>query len=271
MVATSIPTTPGRRAVGFSGSPSGGGHALLRLLAIWCMRCSLAGMITRMTAGVVVALAVCAGVLAAGCAGGGAVDENGSWGSRSKDALLVAEASGTFRGLRLGDSRAQVQRRIGPARCPDGALIAPIGEDYDDIGIPNLADYQPRDKDGPYEQCVMRYRRLVVTVFLPDGAISLGTTDPQAHTRRGVGIGDSTDLVKERYPGAECQDFQGGGQGLLGNEGTVPAGCVVPPAPGNDGLVPLRLSFGLDKDGEEVSSIWLEATSWAGIKALRRR
>jgi hypothetical protein len=118
----------------------------------------------------------------------------------------------------------------------------------------------------------MRYPRLAVTVFLPDGAVTLVTTDPRARTRRGVGIGDSADLVKERYPGTECRDSQGGViQGLLGYEGTIPAGCLVPPTEGSDGVAPLRLSFGLNDDDGEVSSIWLEATSWAGIKALRRR
>ncbi len=226
-----------------------------------------------MRARAIVALAVCAGGLGAACAGGGAGEDGGTGDRRSQDALVVDETTGTFRGVRVGDSVEQVRRRIGPAPCTEEAPIAPLGEDYDDIGIPYRGgDYQPRDKDGPYETCEMRYRRLVVSVFLPDGAFTFVTTDPRARTRRGVGIGDSADLVKERYPGTECRDSQGGViQGLLGYEGTTPAGCLVPPTEGSDGVAPLRLSFGLDKDGEEVSSIWLEATSWAGIKALRRR
>jgi len=32
-----------------------------------------------------------------------------------------------------------------------------------------------------------------------------------------------------------------------------------------------RLHFGLDQDGERVTSIWLDAPSWEAIQRLRRR
>ncbi len=234
---------------------------------------SLAGVSTRTHTPVAVALAVCAGALAAGaCGGGDAAGEGGTGDRGSQDTVIVDEARGAVGVLRLGDARAQVRRRVGPARCTEGGLIAPLGQD--DTGIPySGANYQPRDTDGPYKQCGMRYPRLAVTVFLPDGAVTLVTTDPRARTRRGVGIGDSADLVKERYPGTECRDSEGGSilERLRGSEGTVPAGCLVPPTEGSDGVAPLLLSFGLNDDDGEVSSIWLEATSWQGIKALRRR
>jgi hypothetical protein len=103
----------------------------------------------------------------------------------------------------------------------------------------------------------------VVWFHVPDGVMSIGTTDPRARTRRGVRIGDSADAVKRRYPGAQCQAGDGG----LFVEEALSGGCLLPK--GRAELVTLR--FGLDQDGDRVTSIWLDARSWDSLQRLRRR
>ncbi|HEV2752304.1 MAG TPA: hypothetical protein VGV36_00570 [Solirubrobacteraceae bacterium] len=41
-----------------------------------------------------------------------------------------------------------------------------------------------------------------------DGVWMIVITDPRAETDRGVGIGDTAELVKRRYKRADCQPFE---------------------------------------------------------------
>ncbi len=213
------------------------------------------------------ALAVCFGVLLVGCDDDGAADERGAAEGHSQGVLMVDEARGTVGGVRLGDSPDRVRELAGAGRCVEGDVALPLGEDDVEIGGPYSGEgYRERDPEGASTVCAMRYPRLAVTVFVPDGAISVVTSDPRARTRGGVGVRDSAEAVEERYPGARCAGFQD-----TGDVDSIPGGCSLPPAPSRDGVTPPRLFFGLDEDGEEVRSIWLEATSWEGIERLRRR
>lgn len=229
------------------------------------MGARVAGRHGRHTASLVIACAVWAGGLASGCAGGNQAD-SGTGNRRGQEALIVDEARGTFRGLHFGDSRSQIRRRIAPARCSEEGVLIPLEEDVYEVGGRYTGEYQPRSSDGPDRQCVMRYARLAVEVSLSDGAFLFMTTDARARTRRGVGIGDSADLVMRRYPGAMCQGFED-----TGDVDSVPGGCLLPPAETRDGVEAPRLSFGLDEDGEQVTSITIEAPSWQTIEQLKRR
>ncbi len=177
--------------------------------------------------------------------------------------LLVDETRGSFAGVTLGDHRRQVRQRFGPSPCRAEGLLAPLGADAVEVGGRYGGDYRPRDPNGPYKSCVLRYRGVVFWLDVPDGLISMGTTDPRARTRSGVRIGDSADAVKRRYPGAQCQGRDGG----FWDEDAEPGGCLLP----TERFKLVRLRFGLDQDGERVTSIWLEAPSWDAMQRLRRR
>jgi len=153
---------------------------------------------------VVVALALVA--VSGGCLG----SDGFSRVNTKESVLLVDELRGTFVGVALGDSRAEVRRRLGSAACREDGLITPVGTDPTDVGGLYVGEYRARKPGGPYKGCVMRYRGVVFVVDVPDGVVSMGTTDPRARTRRGVRIGDSADVVRQRYPGAECQGRDGG-------------------------------------------------------------
>jgi len=213
---------------------------------------------------VVVALALVG--VSGGCRGSEAASQVNMKGS----VLLADELRGTFVGVALGDSRAEVRRRLGSAACRDDGLITPVGTDPMDVGGLYVGEYRPRKPDGPYKGCVMRYRGVVFVVDIPDGVVSMGTTDPRAQTRRGVRIGDSADVVRQRYPGAECQGRETAGFWFWEEE-AVPGGCRLPTVTDKDSSELTRLHFGLDQDGERVTSIWLDAPSWQAIQRLRRR
>jgi hypothetical protein len=207
-----------------------------------------------------VVLSCCAVVVAPGCGGAEADPARDAAPERT---LLVDEARGTFSGLVLGDSPARVRAAGGPRRCVEGVPTVPAGEDPNEAGGRFVSGYRPRRPDGPYRQCVMRNRHVALTVFVGDGVRSLTTTDARARTRGGVGVGDSAGLVAQRYPGARCEAFED-----TDDADSVAAGCVVPVARPDRGV---RLSFGLDRSGQRVTSIQVDVTSWRAMKRLRQR
>jgi hypothetical protein len=181
--------------------------------------------------------------------------------------LVFDVRHGTFRGIQVGDHPSEMRRRLGRRRC--GGTVEPIGEDYFDVGGPYSSDFRdPRIDEQPAHQCVLRYRRLVAVTMPPVGIYILMTADPRAQTDRGVGVGDSADVVKRAYRHARCRPFE-----ERDDADSSPAVCTVvfgtSVAP--EGNAPLVLSFGLDRKGDTVRSIWLNPTTSAAIKRLRRR
>jgi len=186
---------------------------------------------------------------AVGCGGEGA-------GADPSRQLRLDEGRGTFDGVRLGDSQRQVRQRLGSTPCADGVQVAPRGKSFNEIGGPEPIGYRTRGR-GAFDQCVMRYAESVFTVVAQEGVTAIITIDPRARTRRGIGVGDTAELVKQRYRQARCQSASDVDDGEV-----VSAVCTVPRSEiGRSGRA-LRLSFGLDSGGDKVRSIWLEARSW---------
>jgi hypothetical protein len=113
------------------------------------------------------------------------------------------ETSGSFRGVRLGDSDAEVRRKLGePERNNASTGIAPVGSDVDDLEVPPVIN--PPPGTGPVGDHTYRYRGVTFLTTRRFGVYAFLVTAP-ASTRRGVRIGDSLASVRERYPGIRCK------------------------------------------------------------------
>jgi hypothetical protein len=111
--------------------------------------------------------------------------------------LLVGDEARSFRGVALGDSRRRVTEELGAPLRGDGGTIAPVGEDFDDIGGPPFIATPGTTHES------LRYRDL--TVLLSNGRVyGLLVTNPQADTTQGVGIGDNLALAEDRYSSLDC-------------------------------------------------------------------
>jgi hypothetical protein len=182
------------------------------------------------------------------------LQEDGPYGSPR---VSPGHGSTPGRNLVPGDRRLAVSRRAGPSsrpppqRPPSNQPLEPIGEDFYDIGGPGYIHLPNIAAAGKDE--TLRYRRLVVSVT--DGKVTvLGTTDERARTPDGVGVGDSQDLVKERYPRARR---------FIQNEGTEYTTYPLCKTRVCKGRV---LAFG----GDPIRSLWLAAETRAGLESCRR-
>jgi hypothetical protein len=111
-------------------------------------------------------------------------------------ALLIEEGAGAYRGMVFGEGREVVMRSLGPAR-PSSGSIAPLGENFDEIGGPPFID-----TPGVTHE-VLRYAE--TTVLLTElGVYGYVITADDAETVAGVGIGDNLALAEDRYEKLEC-------------------------------------------------------------------
>jgi hypothetical protein len=197
------------------------------------------GVIALLVAGVV-SLAACDSEQSAGSADSASAGKELDW------------ERGRFGDLRLGDSAAKLVRVIGrPGKRGPTQPLEPVGEDFYDIG--GMTNFRTPNVGGVGEYETLRYRRLVVGV-IGGKVIVFGTTDQRARTPEGVGVGQSQDLVKPRYPRARC---------FIQNEGTeyttYPI-CKIRVCKGR------LLGFG----GDPIRSIWLAAETKAGLESCWR-
>ena len=146
-------------------------------------------------------------------------------------------------------------RRHGRVRRSINVRITPPGVDYYEVGGPT--SFGPpavlRRARAP-EKGDVRYARRMSYFIDTERVWGFMTVEAGAHTRGGVTIGDAQDVVRERYPDADC---------FVANEGTeyvtFPL-CKVVVRKG------LHLWFGADP----VQSIWLAAEGSRAYVALRR-
>ena len=177
----------------------------------------------------------------------------------ARGALVVDPVRGSYRGLRLGDSRATVRRRFGPARCSRSSLTIPLGSTVEERGGPG--SYGLRGLDSAVLPCTLSYPHFVVEVTPPVGVSLIVTMDTAARTPRGVSVGDEVDDIKAKYPGVRCEDAgeERGAYCVIGREYSSLHG---------EPRSPRLLYFGLASAGENagrVGSIWLSATSVRGL------
>ena len=101
-----------------------------------------------------------------------------------------------FRGVVVGTSRARAVELLGPP-SGGGESIAPLGENFDDIGGPGFIATPGSSHE------TLRYRG--VSVLASDGRVyGLVITDEEAETDEGVGVGDNLGLAEDRYTGLDC-------------------------------------------------------------------
>jgi hypothetical protein len=103
----------------------------------------------------------------------------------------------SFRGVSLEDSRADVVAALGPSPESAGSSIAPLGEAFDDIGGPPFVA-----TPGSTHQS-LRYRDTTVLVS-DDRVYGILTTDEEAETSEGVGVGDNLEVAEDAYPNLDC-------------------------------------------------------------------
>src|SRR4051794_38652895 len=149
--------------------------------------------------------------------------------------LVDERDGGEFAGLHVGRPVGSLARfgRVETTTLDDGEL-APLGESASDVSGPSslLAD--------GWE--LLRARHLVV--FRRRGRIAgYLTTDPAAQLRGGVGIGDSLELVRERYAGFRCEDV------TLGSASAEPAYRACSSRVGKRALLWLG--------GDPIDTIWV--------------
>jgi hypothetical protein len=117
---------------------------------------------------------------------------------------LIDETRGTVRGIGLGTSRTQVISVFGPPPRPWTGRdpVGPLNGDPANPGsIPAAGLHSKTD--------VLRYPDY--SFFLQDDRVwSIEIIDRGAHTKRGLGVGDSISLIQKAYPQLDChQDDRG--------------------------------------------------------------
>ncbi|MGI8593051.1 MAG: hypothetical protein ACR2ML_01540 [Solirubrobacteraceae bacterium] len=106
--------------------------------------------------------------------------------------LVVNERKASFRGVAVGDSVRRARKVFGPGQ--KGAdQFEPLGADPSELSTPTSIP----------SLSVLRYRELVV--FVARGRVrGFTTTDPDAETKAGAGVGDSLRAAKRVYRNLEC-------------------------------------------------------------------
>ncbi len=116
----------------------------------------------------------------------------------------VDELRGTYRGVGVGDTTAEVERVFGHEPLSgQREPIAPRKEDFVDIGGPTVI------AGG----CGTNLRYDHVTFFVCDGRVDgFIVAQSGAHTTRGIAIGDDAKKARALYPKLTCGEspFEGG-------------------------------------------------------------
>ena len=109
--------------------------------------------------------------------------------------LLLDERTGSLGGVRLGDTRAELEARLGPGTPLDDT--EPVNEFHVLTGPSSLEPMPTTLRYGPDLSFVLDAKDRVVQIW---------TTDRQVRTRRDVGVGDSMRLFERAYGTAECSE-----------------------------------------------------------------
>ncbi|HEV2058533.1 MAG TPA: hypothetical protein VGR11_04190 [Solirubrobacteraceae bacterium] len=166
--------------------------------------------------------------------------------------LIVDWRKGTYEGIALRSSTERLVAKLGrPQKRGTNESAEPIGEDYYDIGGPTAFRTPGR---GETKNETLRYKRRAF--FASDGRIAgWVTTSQRAETPEGVGVGDSRELIKQRYPQANCYTANEGSEYVTFPLCEIRAVCR--------GRL---LAFG----GDPIKSIWLIAETTTGWGPCRR-
>jgi hypothetical protein len=138
---------------------------------------------------------------AAGCDGAGGGAET----VERERVAVIDEEAGTYRGVRLGDSAADVEQTLGPG-VPATVMTAVVPLDVESWEHQGpVAVYGPPPKSDS-ELLALRYPEVAVGVAR-DRVISIDTLEAGATSARGVAIGDPLEKAKAAYPELECKSL----------------------------------------------------------------
>jgi hypothetical protein len=141
----------------------------------------------------------------------GLVDRNRTVRADRPHPVAVDERAGTVGPVGLGDSATSVEAALGRAPShSDVDGIGPLDADADALGEPSSFEGPPSR-----HQTFLRYPKLSAWTG-GDRVWSIETIDPAARTSRGVGVGDSIDLVMRAYPELRC------GEDSVGSDEPIP-------------------------------------------------
>jgi hypothetical protein len=156
---------------------------------------------------------------------------------------MIDDVAGTYRGVRLGDTPADLERALGPAD-PAGEYepITPLATGFDTLGPPHIPY-----PGGPCPEVHYRFERASFG-FNCGTLLWFETVEEGSATSRGVAVGDPLESVEDAYPEARC--------GTAGSEeyGEFPA-CVAKVA------AERHIWFG----GDPITTITLAAVRLAGV------
>jgi hypothetical protein len=125
--------------------------------------------------------------------------------------VALDERNGRLGEAGLGDSAAAVEAHLGraPKRTVDDGT-APLDSSLDSLGSPSSIPGPPSRHDS-----FLRYPKS--SFWLGDDRVySIETIDPAGRTSRGVGVGDSMELVRHAYPELDC------GEDSVGSDEPIP-------------------------------------------------
>jgi hypothetical protein len=166
-------------------------------------------------------------------------------------ARVIDEVRGTYRGVGIGDSGAEVRRVFGPRSHAGDGPLTPLGAgSFAEVGGA-MVIRGPRLMGNPE---LLRYQD--VSFLLMDNRVfALMITDLGAATRQGVAIGGDLDAADGRYDDLNCEEAE------IGDFGETFPFCA-------GSLAPQRhIWFGQDP----IGSITVATTGFGGYECSKER
>jgi hypothetical protein len=132
--------------------------------------------------------------------------DNGQSEPAPRSEWVIDEVRGTYRGVGIGDSPAEVRRVFGVREYADlNEGMMPIGADFADDGGPMVVDFP--EKPAGDRHALLRYSDASFLFF--DGKVfAVVVTHEGAATARGVAIGHDIGSVEDRYRTVTCGDAE---------------------------------------------------------------
>ena len=172
-----------------------------------------------------------------------------------QSARVIDEMRGTYRGVGIGDSAAEVRAVLGPREFADGSeSMSPLGAgNFAEVGGAMAIRY-PGIPSTPRDPELLRYQQ-VSFLLLDDKVFALMITDDGAATSRGLAISGDLNDADELYERLNCEDVE------IGDFGETFPYCAGVLAPER------HIWFGQDP----IRSITITTTSFGGAECPREQ